>query len=374
MRKIISAILTISLLLSLGIPFVSAVDNNTITEADINQALNSDVRNMWNAVLDSPEALGFTNEDVQNAYIGDSFQIVRNDDNVTEIVNNIVYLPVISNQKIIALITLIKYDGVISCSIGKDFAPQLSDYLDGRTSQVALFSNGTSIYGVTPSSEVTSVFNSPENTVKYQRSNSMPISYADIAKGNNVVSKEKLTEETYEIPEVLTRAADSYKYLTNFPIVFQGSLSICWAASSAAIIMFEKPSVGELYATTVCNKIGHSYTKGTHEDVIKALKAYLPSIYVPTSYNRPMNVSEVQVIINNIDPAYMSSKDVNNSKIGHATSLCGYAWYGNTSQIRLMDSAYECFKFSTYSGNVFRFAFGNTQFEWKRTVRLLYNV
>lgn len=374
MRKIISAILTISLLLSLGIPFVSAVDNNTITEADINQALNSDVRNMWNAVLDSPEALGFTNEDVQNAYIGDSFQIVRNDDNVTEIVNNIVYLPVISNQKIIALITLIKYDGVISCSIGKDFAPQLSDYLDGRTSQVALFSNGTSIYGVTPSSEVTSVFNSPENTVKYQRSNSMPISYADIAKGNNVVSKEKLTEETYEIPEVLTRAADSYKYLTNFPIVFQGSLPICWAASSAAIIMFEKPSVGELYATTVCNKIGHSYTKGTHEDVIKALKAYLPSIYVPTSYNRPMNVSEVQVIINNIDPAYMSSKDVNNSKIGHATSLCGYAWYGNTFQIRLMDSAYECFKFSTYSGNVFRFAFGNTQFEWKRTVRLLYNV
>lgn len=183
---------------------------------------------------------------------------------------------------------------------------------------------------------------------------------------------EKLTEEKHVIPRTMSRAATSYKYLTDFPIVFQGSLPICWAAASAAIIMFEKPSVGELYATTVCNKIGHSYTAGTDDDVITALNAYLPSIYAPSHYNRAMTINEIQVIINNIDPAYMHSFDVSGQNIDHATSLCGYAWYGSTFQIRLMDSAYECFKFSTYNNGVFRFAFGNLQYQWSSTVRLLY--
>lgn len=278
---------------------VSATEDNTITQTDIEQALNSDVCNMWNAVLDTPEALGFTDEEVRDAYIGDSFQIIRYNDNEAENVDDIVYLPVISNQEIIALITLIKYDGTISCSIGKDFAPELSDYLNSSNSQVALFSESTSIYGITPSSEVTEVFESPENTARYARVNEPAVSYSDIAYGNNVVSKEELMDETYVIPETLTRAATSYKYLTNFPIVFQGSLPLCWAASSAAIIMFEQPSVGQLYATTVCNTINHPYTGGTDYDVIDALEAYLPSIYVPTLYSEAMNVNEVQVIINN---------------------------------------------------------------------------
>lgn len=376
-RKFISVLIIISLIFSLGAMSVSATEDNTITQTDIEQALNSDVCNMWNAVLDTPEALGFTDEEVRDAYIGDSFQIIRYNDNEAENVDDIVYLPVISNQEIIALITLIKYDGTISCSIGKDFAPELSDYLNSSNSQVALFSESTSIYGITPSSEVTEVFESPENTARYARVNEPAVSYSDIAYGNNVVSKEELMDETYVIPETLTRAATSYKYLTNFPIVFQGSLPLCWAASSAAIIMFEQPSVGQLYATTVCNTINHPYTGGTDYDVIDALEAYLPSIYVPTLYSEAMNVNEVQVIINNIDPAYMHSFCVDEDDedyMDHGTSLCGYAWYGNTFQIRLMDSAYECFKFSTYNNGVFRFAFGNLQYQWCSTVRLLYNL
>ena len=72
---------------------VSATEDNTITQTDIEQALNSDVCNMWNAVLDTPEALGFTDEEVRDAYIGDSFQIIRYNDNEAENVDDIVYLP-----------------------------------------------------------------------------------------------------------------------------------------------------------------------------------------------------------------------------------------------------------------------------------------
>lgn len=371
-RKFISVLIIISLMFSLGAMSVSATEDNTITQTDIEQALNSDVCNMWNAVLDTPEALGFTDEEVRDAYIGDSFQIIRYDDNEAENVDDIVYLPVISNQEIIALITLIKYDGTISCSIGKDFAPELSDYLNSSNSQVALFSESTSIYGITPSSEVTEVFESPENTARYARVNEPAVSYSDIAYGNNVVSKEELMDETYVIPETLTRAATSYKYL-NYPIVFQGNLPICWAATIASMVIFELPQqYPQLYATQVCDKIGHDYTGSTVADNIKALKAYLPNnVYVPTFYDETMIPSEVQVIINNIDPALMGSR----SSVGaHATALCGYAWYGSTFQIRLMDPAYECFKFSTYSGGKYKFAFGNTTMEWVDTIRLLYRV
>lgn len=138
-KKTISIITAVLLLFSINATFVNAADNCSITQAEIEQALNSDICNMWNAVLDTPEALGFTNEDVKDAYIGEAFYIVRYNADEVEAVNDIVYLPIISNNKILALITLIKYDGIISCSIGKDFANELSNCLSNKSSQVALF-------------------------------------------------------------------------------------------------------------------------------------------------------------------------------------------------------------------------------------------
>lgn len=363
--------MTILFIFSFSTSFVSALDKNSITQSDIEQALESDVKNMWNAVLDSPEALGFTYDEVKNAFIGEPFNIVQYSDDSINIVKDILYLPVISSDNIIALITLIKYDGFISCSIGKDFAPELSDYLNKNKSEVALFSMNTNIYGITPSSKITELFIAPTDSTIYSENNNLNISYLDVACYNNIITKDDILNKSFTIHKDATKAATAYKYLIEFPIVFQGSLPICWAATIASMVIFELPNkYPQLYATQVCDKIGHPYKGSTVAENIKALKAYLPNnIYVPTFYNRTMTPSEVQVIINNIDPALMGSS----CSVGpHATALCGYAWYGNTFQIRLMDPAYECFKFSTYSGGKYKYAFGNHVMEWKDTIRLLY--
>lgn len=372
-KKLLAAFTVVSVIVAVcNFSFVGAISDDSITQQEIQEVFQTEAADMWHALQDSPKALGFTSEEVQNAYIGSSFTIVNREDGATEIVDDILYFPVISGGDIIALLTLIKFDGMISCSIGKDFAPELSEYLEGAESNSALFSENGSIYAISPASEISGIFHNEETSPAVRRSTSDNVSYEDIEREDNVVSTAELTEETYHFPNaVSSRAASSYKYLTDFPIVFQGSLPICWAAATAAIIIFEMPEVGNLYATTVCDKIGHPYTGGTKDDVIKAMKAYFPSTHLPTAYNYAMSPNDVQVIINNVDPAYMTSFDVNGEG-RHGTALCGYAWYGSTFQIRLMDSAYECFKFSTYTNGVYRFPFGNTQYEWDGTVRILY--
>lgn len=372
---LLSVIMTISIIVAIGnISFVNAKSDNSISQEDIEMIFQTDAADMWYAFQDSPEALGFTPEEVQNAYIGSSFTIVNREGEAAEKVEDILHFPVISDGEIIALLTLIKFDGMISCSIGEDFAPELSEYLSNTPSDAALFSENGSIYAVSTDSKISGIFRNGETFSAMCRSTADHVSYEDINWEDNVVSAVGLTEETYRFPNaVSSRAASSYKYLTNFPIVFQGSLPICWAAATAAIIIFEMPEVGNLYATTVCDKIGHPYTGGTKDDVIKAMKAYFPSTHLPTAYNYAMSPNDVQVIINNIDPAYMTSFNVNGSG-RHGTALCGYAWYGSTFQIRLMDSAYECFKFFTYTNGIYRFPFGNTQYQWDGTVRILYRI
>ena len=374
-KKLLAAFTVVSVIATVcNVSFVGAVSDDSITQQEIQEAFQTQAADMWHALQDSPEALGFTPEEVQEAYIGSSFTIVNREHGATETVDDILYFPGISDGHIIALLTLIKFDGMISCSIGKDFAPELSEYLEGTESNSALFSENGSIYAISPDSEISGIFHNEETSLAVRRSTADNVSYEDINREDNVVSAVELTEETYRFPNVVSsRAASSYKYLTDFPIVFQGSLPICWAAATAAIIIFEMPEVGNLYATTLCDKIGHPYTAGDNNDVIKAMKAYFPSTHLPTAYNDAMSPNDVQVIINNIDPAYMNSFKVN-ADGRHGTALCGYAWYGSTFQIRLMDPAYECFKFSTYTNGIYRFPFGNSQYQWDKTVLILYRV
>lgn len=371
-KKLLAAFTVVSVIATVcNVSFVGAVSDDSITQQEIQEAFQTQAADMWHALQDSPEALGFTPEEVQEAYIGSSFTIVNREHGATETVDDILYFPVISDGHIIALLTLIKFDGMISCSIGKDFAPELSEYLEGAESNSALFSENGSIYAISPDLEISGIFHNEETSPAVRRSTVDNVSYEDINREDNVVSAVELTEKTYRFPNVVSsRAASSYKYLTDFPIVFQGNYDICWAATAAAIIIFEMPEVRNLYATTLCDQIGHPYKEGTANDAIRAMELYFPSTHILKWYNHAMAPNDVQVIINNIDPAYMSSKNVNGG-LGHATALCGYAWYGSTFQIRLMEPDYECFRFSTYTNGKYRYTKGNSQYEWSGTVRIL---
>lgn len=361
---------------------VSAVEltkSNSITNSDIVKAKRTLLPDLISILLETPEALGISPNDVKDAVIGDDFSISQLSGSILSEVKDILYWPIISNNQIIALITLIKYNGELSASIGKDFSEELTNMIYENEGNLALFSNEQNIYCVNNESEVSEVFIASDlDATTFSTTILSEITYDSTCNNNNVISYDNILTSTENIADYLisneTRATSSYLYLTDYPIVYQGSLPICWAATVAAMVIYEVSSINNLTATQVCNAINHSYTGGSNADIINALNHYLPSIYVPTEYSRAMTKSEIQVIINNNDPACMLSQDINSTS-RHATSLCGYRISGSSFQIRLMDSAYECFKFSTYSStNGFRFAFGNTQYEWDSTIRLMYNV
>lgn len=381
-KKIISIVLSVVLCFSASIMCSATgglekelIDENIITLSDISYAKETIFTNLEAILINTPEALGFNSQEVSEISLGEGFTISNVTGNTVSEVKDIMYFPIISDNNVIALITLIKYNGELSASIGKDFAKSLSSYLQNTQTSFSLFAFNQNIYAIDTNSHIEGIFNSKEvsNDVDEIISN---ISFSKVSKSNNTLSCslfENASIIDLKTNNVELQQARSYKFL-DYPIVFQGSLPVCWAATVAAMVMHEIKSMPELTATEVCDAINHSYTGGSAQDIIRALKYYLPSIYAPTYYSRAMTKAEVQTIINNIDPACMLSHDVNSSN-RHATSLCGYSISGSTFNIRIMDSAYECFKFSTYSSaHGFRFAFGNTQYEWDSTVRLLYNL
>ncbi|MDD6081782.1 MAG: hypothetical protein PUB89_02900 [Oscillospiraceae bacterium] len=358
--------------------------NNSITTEDVVFAETNLFPDLETNLVSTPEALGLTNENVRNIAIGEAFTIVDYVNGSVDEVSDILYFPVISNENIIALLTLMKYNGELSASIGRDFADELSSYLKTNKDNVALFAYNQDIMGINSDSEIHVIFDTYEDSLISSKDRSLAnISYNEIAKEYNVISDSNIYESSVAIDTVSLSATTptdktrnssrSYNFLINYPIVYQGNYGICWAATVAAMVIYEVDSITNLTATEVCDAIGHTYTGGNVYDVLSALNYYLPSNYLPNPSD-VLSKDQIKAAINSDNPAYMSCYDINNSDNRHAVSLCGYSETSNTFQIRIMDSAYQCFKFSTYSStNGYLFAFGNTQYKWDYTVNLFYN-
>lgn len=372
-RKILSIIVVFALIFSItSFGTASAVASTSITAQEISSLMDGSLGDLLRTVKSSPDLLGLDSSKVSTAYLGNPFTIASVEDDVIDSKSNINYIPLISEDEIIAIVTILKNGNEYDCSIGIDFADELDTYLKSESDDVALVFSDYDLIAVDSSSNNEILYDYPNEMSTF--SLSAPISYSDVSLNTNVVDYSSLCNESYSLPNA--PASRAYNYFSSYPIVFQGDLPICWAAVVASMVMYEMPTqYPELYATQVCNKIGHSYTGGSPSvDVVNALNAYLPDIYVPTYFSYAMSTSAVKTIIDNNDPAYMSSYRIDNSSSRHGTALCGYSVNGSTFQIRLMDPAYECFKFSTYTNSVFRYAFGSYTFQWSATVRLLYNV
>lgn len=350
-------------------------DNDIITISDIAYAQENLFPALERNLVCSPDALGFSVSDVQSLSIGDSFTIANYENGEFKEVNDILYFPIITDSDILALLTLTKYNGELSATIGRDFSDELSSYIDECDEQIALFAYNRDIIGINKYSDIDIIYDYPSlDTTKNNFFES--IEYNEVANSTNVIS----STDIYEITSVINIASleptryYNYNYLSNYPIVYQAPYDICWAATAAAMVIYEVNSINSLTATQVCDALGHMYSFGSTNDLLNALNYYLPSIYAPTYFSYPMSQYDIKVIINNDDPAAMLCHDVNGIAPGHIVSLCGYGEWENGFEIRYMNSAYNCINFCTASSNGFIFPSGNINYRWDYTVRLLYNI
>ena len=282
------------------------------------------------------------------------------------------YFPVYNGDTIIAILSMSKYNNDICISIGTDFASSLDKIL-GVKNKVVLFDDNHTLYAVNESNE--SIMLASDSSIM-SSSAILLNTYSKIMTDDNIVYREARAERT-QVMSVSIKAVPTSKYLTNYSIVGQKingtQYGICWAASIASMVRFEKPSIyGTLTAKDVCDAIGHSYSGATWTEIMSAMNYYFTSPYIPTQLNYVLSSTSIKTVINNNDPALMGNVLVGGSD-AHHTALCGYVSGYSSFSIRLMDPAYECFKLSTQSSSGFTFPFGSSTYKWDKTVRLYYS-
>lgn len=362
-RKIISLVMVVIILSSTSMISATAT-SNTITSEDIESLMDTKLHELFITLKTVPEELGLTVSDVEDAYVGQSFSIANiTADGDCEAAYNILYLPIVSNNEIIAFASVHKDNEGYSCSIGKKFAKQLEEILKSTNCNVAIIANEMDIIAV----------DSEDNTefvIDYVYDKEVEnYNFEEVSNYNNVINVTSIYNKSYDLPVVTPPMTKAYNYFNSYPIVYQGNYNICWAAVAASMIMYEMPSqYPELYATAVCNKIGHDYDAGTIEDTRNALRAYLPSTYTPTIYYRSLTQNEIISEIDSNDPAAIFLS--RGSSMGHVVAMCGYRSTSTSFQVRYMDPNFAEFEFAYYESTGFDFVYGGYSYSWIYTIKI----
>ena len=363
-RRIISLIM-VGIILSSSFLISASATSNTITSEDVENLMDSKLNELFVTLKTVPEDLGLTVNDVEDAYVGQSFSIANVTENGDyEAAYNILYLPVISNNEVIAIASVHKDSDGFSCSIGKKFAEQLEIVIKSTNGNFALVADEMDIIAVDTA-------NNTEFIVDYVNNDTVDTYiYEDVCDYNNIINAAYFYNKSYDLPVATPSMSRAYNYFTSYPIVYQGDYQICWAAVVASMVMYELPSqYPELFATHVCNKIGHSYTAGGVDDVTEALDAYLPNSYTISHIDRALTKNEVISEVDANDPAAVFLLP-NSGGIGHVVAMCGYRSTSTTFQIRYMDPYYQEFDFAYYENSSFDFVIGNSSYYWRETVKI----
>ncbi len=379
--------------------FATDIQIDSLTKDEISNAIIRDYPALISSLKNSPDAYGYTSCDLEGISFLNPVRFITPDYSIEDLQLGkklyTLHIPLMNkNKELIAIYTIIKTDNGINSTIGKDFAPMLNKAKTDGITDATLFQNANGLFVSASDGQYilnmklakvsefadfqvqkNNLYSCPYVTINLSEVNQALTDDAKsvmngqpgkdhsiLTSGQTVESLSYKVTSTTEVQnspnsnmENVALSYPSSKYLSNYPIVDQYvngvQRGLCWAATVASMCRFEKPSTwGSLTAKNVGDYCGIGYDAGgTNGDAIYALNHYLGSPYVPTDTG-VLSTSDIQTVINNIDPAYMQCR----KKTGfwpwqfsyHAVALTGYN-YTNGYVIQLMDPAYECFKAST---------------------------
>lgn len=400
-KRLILFLLLVSLLSSILVTPVSATQETGIQkEKPVEEIIREDFGEMLELFnLDAEEKLTADSliilEPV-NFYIGEN--------NLQK--DRIVHFPVIdANGTIQCIYTIILSNDGYCTSIGTDFAPLLNKARKDFGRNVTLLQDGFNFYAVADSGSLHQIGSQVEaldsaedvalrDAFSTALSPQMQFGRADkSAESTTITSFEvhsaytdlaRESVQAVDLPDLIkSTAVTGTKDLTNYPIVDQvidgEQRGCCWAATIASILRFEKPSqYGTITAKDICDYMNIGYDDGANNNKARqALAHYLPAPYVPTTYGRVLTTQEIKTVIDNVDPAFMSCGYyygfLGLKRLGHAVALCGYNFTSSVTRVRIMDPAYETKKWCNFTSGKWKFGFGDIEFTWEGTIRLLYN-
>lgn len=405
--------------------FVKAGNDNDapLTTKEIEEAVRKYFPMLFEAVKEAPATYQIEKDDLIDNKLLAPIRVITPMYSLEQLLNgmeiHVLHIPVVNAQGDIKLIfSVIKTDGSINCSLGPDFANALNQLkeegvdravvLQDKNGIQILDQHDTKISDCIGTESITryeqerflrgpyislDLFQVDEHLTEIARDSLREIEVVPtnqsgtVTKQSRMATNQQATDSSgYSLrvsSPIKGRQTTAYplnKYLNSYPIVHQRvdgiQRGLCWAATVASMVRFEKPThYGNLTAKQVADYMGIGYDAGgTNTQARNALSHYLGSPYLPTIMG-VLSSNEIRIVINNIDPAYLQCR----RKAGfwpwsydyHATAMTGYDFrLGLTVQI--MDPAYECFKSCTSDGESWTFAFADTRFTWQRTICLLY--
>lgn len=392
-KSVLCVLLTI--VISLGFTVQAFAANistgNMVDNNDIEEILSENFGLMLDSVLRRDEMYGISVEDFDGFAILNPVSFSTFYEEPDDLVS-VLHFPIADKTGEICLIyDVIFTNNGYSTTIGADFAPLLNSlYKDGIKNIVLIqdentfYAVGNSVGYVQQGSNIASMKNSDfEKILAYNINlSTMKTSSLTVNAKFSTLAENSFSTYIADKMETNSSAVIGAKSLNNYPIVNQvvdgKQYGLCWAATVASIVRFEKPSqYGNLTAKNVADYMGIGYDDGgTNSEAKEALEHYLGSPYVPTIKNAILTQEQIKTAIDNIDPAFMQCRRPNGflSYKYHAVALTGYDFTSNYTRIEIMDPAYACFKYCTMdSGGNWTFAFGSYTYTWIKTIRLLYS-
>lgn len=363
----------------------------TTTNNDVKEIISENFGHMLDSVLKRADMYGISADNFDDFMILNPVSFNTFGEEIIDS-ESVLHFPVADETgKICLIYDVIFTDNGYSATIGTDFAPLLNSIYQENVTTMVLIQDEYSFYAVSNSGGYLQQGGNVVSMDKadYEKLSAIGVDLAAITSSSLTANAEYTTlGETSFVTCVETRAdvnssaVTGTKSLTNYPIVDQiidgEQYGLCWAATVASIVRFEKPTLyGSLTAKDVADYMEIGYDEGgTNAESKEALEHYLGSPYAPTLKSDVLTQAQIKTAIDNIDPAYMQCRRPNGflRYKYHAVAMIGYDFTSNYTRIEIMDPAYACYKYCTMDSNDnWTFAFGAYTYTWIKTIRLLYS-
>lgn len=367
-----------------------STDGDTASKTAI--AINANFGDLMKNIVAHSEKYGLTSSEMTNFEVMQPIDIIDISENASNTADSpeIIHLPISDNTgKIVLVFDIITTENGVTCTMGPDFAPLLNTAKENGSNTVMILQDGFSIYAVSDNGvylqtgknvrqaneqqiiQIASAMNIVANKSSYDLFAASD-EYTQLACSALMVAQNNANNVMRETPVTGSRTLSSYPIVGQY--IGDTAYGLCWAATVASIVRFEKPyTYGSLTAQDVADYMHIGYDDGASNNEAKnALAHYLGSSYSPTVKSSVLTQSAIKTIIDGTDPAYMQCRRPNGflSYMYHSVALIGYDFTSSSTQIEIMDPAYECYKDCTYSNGDWTFAFGTYTYTWIKTITI----
>lgn len=287
--------------------------------------------------------------------------------------NSVYYYPLINDNEIVLLISLINTNYGWSISASEEMVDELNLINYAEDTSWIFFLQNECVVAKSPTAERTILDTSHKNeNCNVELASDDFLTYSEylelISSSMNDIKKFNVDDaaEYANNADIVESYSPSFSTSTDTSKVCslynargqQGDT--CWAASVATIVNYREGTNYSDY--DVCDKIGVGYEGANIDTKLNALKAY------GLNYRKSSSQSSWNSIVLNISNKYPLAASTFSGDSGHAVTVYGYRTIGATDYIVLWNSGTGSTQIVTYKSSGSTYTYNSKTWTWTKTL------